>query len=434
MRRITVPRPASTLSLVLAGATLALATRAHAGEIPIITLTETGPDQEVPTQRSFYLVGDAPAARENVQAIVVRKGSPSLFGDDGPDCHALKSQLRLDATSVSADDSDEADDELATAPVSARYPVGVHRVFELFPRAQTELHDQAVLVTAAWQRGDSASRQFRVLVPHRSDFFSTGYGYCLYVVSTERAQQVDDPTLGELVEGVARRLIGCGDKSSCDNEALVELEGHAAKALVATRAEAPGAPNALHAVAAMIKETARGELAAATGLVEARDHLADRWHGATNVMPTASHAAWADLASDPFAHVAATLLVHAGVLVTQGGAKGAVGYAIADGRTPVRELALDRDGRTFRVSTLKGGAGDAARVLQVTADDLDVSDRVTFGDLIELGHGQVRVDKEWITLSALGDRLRNLGLDGWTADDGAITAEARRIEALSHSG
>ena len=42
-------------------ALLAVATFAHADEIPIVTLTDTGPNQDVPVHRAFYVAGEATA-------------------------------------------------------------------------------------------------------------------------------------------------------------------------------------------------------------------------------------------------------------------------------------------------------------------------------------------------------------------------------------
>src|SRR5258706_602265 len=122
---------------------------AHADEIPIVTLTEVGPNQEIPTHRSFYVSGDAPATDDN-------------------------------------------------------------------------------------------AHQYKVLVPHDREFFADGYGYCLFVVATERAQEIDDTTLSQLVDGVARKVVECGDKSSCDDDAFIDFATHAERELASSRLVAAG--------------------------------------------------------------------------------------------------------------------------------------------------------------------------------------------------
>lgn len=397
---------------------------AHGGEIPIITLSDVGPDQEVPTSRSFYVAGDAAPTVENAQAIVVRRGTPGLLGDDGPDCHNLLADLRLDLVTFRGSDDDEEDDS-PTVPV--RYDAGMHLAFEVFPRAEGVNHDAAVLVSAPWRRSDDESRQFKVLVPHDPDFFAGGYGYCMFVVQTERAQQIDDVTLGELVDGVARKLVACGDKSSCDEDVLAEYQMRLAKELSGSHAIAAGPAGKSRAIAAQLKEAARAELASATALVEARDHLEDRWHDKIGVMTPASPVVWADTATDPFAQALATMLARAAALLPQvRGQKAQTSVALytTDGKLQVKAVQLLDDGRSIRVASSRAPSGDQARVLTATTDMLDVADGITVYDLIALGHGRVRVDRDWVTLAQLGERVGSIGLPAWTADDGAYLASA----------
>ena len=156
-----------------------------AGELPIITLGDNGPDQEVPTDRSFYVRGDAVPGVLHAQAIVVRRGSPSLFGDSGPSCHELIANLDLESSASAGGDDDDDDATVDLIP-TPRYDAGVHKAFEIFPHASGASRRADVLVTAAWQRRGADERQFTLLVPHERDFFSAGYGYCLVVVTTER--------------------------------------------------------------------------------------------------------------------------------------------------------------------------------------------------------------------------------------------------------
>ena len=150
---------------------------ARADEIPIVTLTDVGPNQDIPTHHAFYVTGDAPPTAENVQAIVVRRGTPGIFSGDDPDCHDVIADLRMDMSSQSASDADddENEDGDTSGTITVRYDAGVHRAFELFPRAESDSRASEVLVSAAWQRIDDNTRTFKVLVPHDPEFFSTGY-------------------------------------------------------------------------------------------------------------------------------------------------------------------------------------------------------------------------------------------------------------------
>lgn len=391
---------------------------ARADELPIVTLTELGPNQELPTTRSFYLTGDAAPTIEDVQAVIVRKGSSSMFGGDGPDCRGAVSGLHAEAAITSADDEEEDTDEEAQT-IPPRFPAGVHRAFELFPRADDELRDGDVLVSAAWQRSDDNARQYKVLIPHDREFFSSGYGYCLFVVTTERAQEIDDDTINQLIDGVARKIVACGDKSSCSDEALADYEVRVAKELASARSiPTPEAKT----IASRLKEAARAELMSSTGIIEARDHVEERWSAETSVMKPIAPIVWADTSSDPFAHALASLLARSSALLPQihpGRGGGSVSLVTTDGRLQVHAVQLLDDGRSIRVASSQAPSGDQARIVTATTDLLDVAEDLTLYDLIELGQGRVRVDREWSTLAALGERVQDLGLDSWTSDDAA---------------
>jgi len=392
-----------------------LARAASADEVPIVVLSDAGANQELPVHRAFYVSGEASASVENVQAIVIRKGTPGLFGDDGGDCRSVVADLRIEPAVTSAgDDDDDTDDDAQTV---VRYPAGVHQAFELFPRAAAG-RDAAVLVSAAWKRGvpdRGDARDYKVFIPHDADFFAPGYGYCLAIVSTARAQAVDDATLADLVDAVAHKIVACGDKSSCDDEALADHEARAARQL----------PKQL---AARMKMNARNELARGPGLVEALDHLRERWHDKTVVMPPGAGSVWATTSTDPFAQAVATMLARSAALLPQVRGKGVALYT-TDGRMEVRALQLLEDGRSIRVAPSPAPA--EARVLTATTDTLAVTDTITLYDLVQLGQGRLRIDKDWTTLSALGDRAGALGSESWTPDDAAYlaaaTAQLRRL-------
>ena len=378
---------------------------ARAEEIPIVTLTDAGANQDVPVHRSFYVAGDAPPGATSVQAIVVRKGTPGMFGDDGGDCRGVIADLRIEPVVESAgEDDDDSDDDSQTV---VKYPAGVHAAFELFPRAAAN-RDAAVLVTAPWKRSGADARDYKVFVPHDADFFAPGYGYCLAIVSTERAQAIDDSTLADMVDTVGHKIVACGDKSSCDDDALADHEARAAK-LVPKQ------------VAAHMKEEAHAELAVTSGLVEALDHLRERWHDKTAVLAPGSGTVWGSTATDPFAGAVATMLARNAALLPQVRGKG-VALFTTDGKLEVRTLQLLDDGRSIRVATSASPA--EARVLTATTDELKVADGITLFDLVQLGQGKLRVDKEWTTLSALGDKAAALGSESWTADDAAYLASA----------
>lgn len=399
-----------------------------ARDIPIITLGEAGPDQEIPTDRSFFVRADAAASVEHAQAIVVRRGSPSLFGGDGPSCHSLIADLGFEATLTSAGD-DGSDDEAIVVPLP-RYDAGVHRAFEIFPAATGAARRAHVLVSAAWQRRSDDDRQLTVLVPHDSSFFSAGYGYCLVIATTEHAQELDEAQLSELVDDVASKIVACGDNSSCDADALAEYEVKTARAL--SRASLlRRAPGRVGEIAAMLQDAARIELGHATGIVEVLGHMSDRFFDKTNVMQPAASTMWADIATDPFAQALANLLTHAGALLPQVKPPGVALYT-PDGKLQVKALQLLDDGRSIRVAASRAPTGAQARVLTATTDSLSITDDLTLYDLIQLGNRQIRVEKDWISLKELGEGIAQLGLAQWTsADSDYLVAAHAQLKRLA---
>jgi hypothetical protein len=391
---------------------------AAAGEIPIVTLGGSGPDREIPTDRSFYVAGRASPSLVHAQAIVVRRGSPMMLGDNGPDCHDLIADLHIDATNASAGDAED-DEDVAIA--TSRYDSGLHRAFELFPRAAGVARRSAVLVSPAWERsrgGDDG--QFKVLVPHDRRFFSAGYGYCLFLVTSEHSQELERATLADLIDDLASKLVACGHKASCDAEALNDYETRVAKAL------APNRPHRVHGLAARLREAARVELGGVTGIVEGIDRMGDRWHDQTTVMtPTAT--VWSEVAADPFAQAVVALLARAGALLPQvrtQGTTSAVALFSADGKLQVKAIQLLDDGRSIRVAASKAPAAEQARVLTVTTDALAIAEGLTLYDLIQLGNRRVRVEKDWVSLKELGDRMSSLGQQRWRREDTAYLAAA----------
>jgi hypothetical protein len=413
---------------------LGISSVSYADELPVVTLSDVGPNQDVPTNHSFFVAGDIAPSVETVQAVIVRKGSPSMFGDDGPSCHDVLVALHLDATNTaSGDDESEEDESVAMMP-APRYLAGRHFAFEVFARAEPQLRDSDVLISAAWQRGPDGTRQYKVLVPHDRDFFSAGYSYCMFVVATERAQQIDDVSLTEMIDRLARTFVSCGDKSSCDDDALADYETRATRELASMRSGLAGSTIARTVVASNLKEAARAELASATGIVEARDHLQDRWNGEVRVLAPATQTVWSDIATDPFAHALATMLARSAALLPQvrAGKHGTeVVLYTTDGKLQVGALQILDDGRSIRVAASKAPAGGQARVLTATTDTLSIGDGLVLDDLIQLGRGRIHVDREWITLTALGERLSGIALEGWGPEDvaflGAAAAQVHRL-------
>jgi hypothetical protein len=187
-----------------------------ADEISTIALSDAGPDQNIPTDHSFYVAGDAGKNTIAVQAVIARKGSPAMFGSDGPTCSRLAELLHID--------------RVAATPLDA----GVHNAFKLFPSAAPDVRDGNVLVSARWTRpatGDAPA--YKVLVPTDETFFGPGYSYCLYVL--KQTQKVDDVTILAAIDKVVTELDRCAAR---DDVAKAANETAATPAIAACRARA----------------------------------------------------------------------------------------------------------------------------------------------------------------------------------------------------
>ena len=411
----------------------------HADEIPTVTLTDAGPTRDVPTHRSFFVTGDVRPTVTSAQAVVVRKGSPSLFGDDGPNCREVMSQLHVDAhVSIGDDDDDDSDDTHAEPPLAS----GKRVASEVFPRAEPALRDDEVLVSAPWLR-DSDAQRYELLVPHDTEFFSAGYAYCMFVIASERSQQLSDASVSTLVDRVARDIVSCGDKSSCDDDALSDFAMRTVRDVATARTLGGGI--AALTVSSSLKDAARSELANSSAIIEARDHLQDRWSD-DSVMQPLDDAAWLDPTTDPFARALVAALARTEALLPQVRSDkhgSSVEVWTADGKLPVRVVQLLDDGHKVRVASSRSPTGDQVRVLSVATDALAVADGVSFYDLIELGRGRIHVDRDaappfgggarsgeagpseqdWLTLAALRERVSAVGLD-WSDDDSTFLAAA----------
>ena len=414
------------LTALTALSAAAAARPARADALPIITLTDLGPDQQIPTDRSFYVQGAIGPTVQAAQAVVVRAGSPSLFGGPGPACGELLGNLHFAAATTTQADED-VDDELSPR-VTPRFPVGRHPVFELFPDAAPAVRGLPALVSAAWLRDAAGTAQYRVLVPHERAFFAPGFTYCMFVVATDHAQAIGDRALGELIEGVTRRFVACGDNSSCADDALDDLEAYVARELAHSPSLAATSPGDVRVIAATFKEAVRAKLASSTGVIEARDHVAEHWaHDASVLMP--SPAGWADPSHDPFARAVASLLARSSTL--DGSDRALV---TADGRLRVKALEVAADGRQIRVASSSKPAAGQAHAVDATTDALAIGDGVTLYDLIQLGHGQLRVGARWVSLADLGAHLSSFGLPTWSERDAvdlaAAATQARRLAAF----
>src|SRR5262245_5245161 len=72
---------------------LATAARVAAADLETITVDEHGPNKAVPTDAAFYLTGDVDLTVREVQVLIVRTGSPTVFRNHGERCEVVASRL-----------------------------------------------------------------------------------------------------------------------------------------------------------------------------------------------------------------------------------------------------------------------------------------------------------------------------------------------------
>jgi hypothetical protein len=107
-----------------------------------------------------------------------------------------------------------------------------------------------------------------------------------------------------------------------------------------------------------------------------------------------------------------------------------------DGKLSVAALQILDDGLSIRVAASRS-PGDRTRVLTATTDTLMIADGLELDDLLQLGHGRIRVDRASITLDALAARVAALGLEEWTVEDAAFLngalAQLRRLDQYAEA-
>jgi hypothetical protein len=392
---------------------LAVSSTARADDIPTVKVGSNGPEQNVPTDKAFYLSGDAGKEATNAVAVVVRKGSNSMFGGDGPRCSELADLVHLK--------------QLADKPPDP----GVHKVSEQFRAAAAGYRDNPLLVSSTWKASDGDST-YKVLVPNDKQFFSAGYAFCLYVLVTKKHQEIDDRSIAKLIADAVGKLLACGDApGACRNRVLAELRQNLDKRLKDAElvAKPEDRAKAIEQIIAKVNKS----------LTSANAVLADRSDLLTllatpPVLPEPTRH-WLDT-NGGLGKVVVTLLGNQGTLfpqrvTTKQGSK--VVRVVKDGTIEVGAVSVLDDDLKLRVAASATAAATQVRVLEeVTTRNLAVTSDVSLYDLLSIDHGQVRSDPE-IHFDALKARVDAISLaKPWTADDKTVFgAAAERLGRIA---
>lgn len=442
------------IGLCTAVGVLATTGIAAGDEISTITLTDAGPDQNIPTDHSFYVTGDAGKNTIAAQAVIARKGSPAMFGSDGVSCSQLAEQLHIDRA--------------RTGPVDA----GVHDASALFPSAARDVRDGKVLVSARWTlpaTGDAAA--FKVLVPTDETFFGPGYAYCLYVL--KQTQKVDDSTIIAAIDDVVAELDRCAAR---DEVARAASEAAATHAIADCRSRAQQRFEAaidklLNSALLVVSSGSRTKPTCAGGKPRA-EHPSDRDTAYCALVDAVTAAlgpaetlylqravleraladttgadvprGWLSTSGDgaDLGRAVVTMLTSQGSLFpfrTEDAARPAGGRRAAaaprsatiehvtrDGQIVVTHVALLDDDLHIRVASSDAPAAAQTRVLDgVTTADLEVVSGVTLHDLLLLRRGVIHAATD-TSLTELRAAIRQVALrPAWTAGERAYLEAVR---------
>jgi hypothetical protein len=413
-------------------------TIARADEIPNITINASGPDQELPTNRSFYVSGDAGKHTRTVQIAIVRKGSAWLWGGDGPSCTELATDLVIDRPRAPALDP------------------GVHDVRAQFPAAKKPYRDGKVLLSASWVRPEPGGDTYKALVAASPAFFAPGYAYCLFIF--KQTQKVDDDTIARLIDGVTAALDQCGRaiasggslttaEADCKRATQQQFEADIARlldeALIVSGGKPGAAPADCAAPSQPFGDREKASCALHDKITEALGHAVtvflDRKALDAELTFTGPAAdlprGWIPTSSDLGAAIV-TMLTSQGSLfpsVKDTPPTRTVQHLTRDAKIDASYVSILDDDLRLRVSSSPSPAGDQARILDgVTTKDLMVVDGVSLHDLLQLRKGIVRSDKD-VSFAALREAVRGTTARApWSAVETTMfQAAARRLGLVS---
>lgn len=417
---------------------------AHADEVPNITINASGPDQEIPTNRSFYVSGDAGKHTRTVQIAIVRKGSAWLWGDDGPSCTELATDLVIDRPRAPALDP------------------GVHDVREQFPAAKQPYRDGKVLLSASWVRPETGGDTYKALVAARPAFFAPGYSYCLFIF--KHTQKVDDGTIARLIDGVTAALDQCGTTiasaaaittaaaitsaaADCKRATQQQFEADIARlldeALIVSGGKPGSTPRDCAAPPQSFGDREKASCALHDKITEAlgyavtvfidRKALEDelRFTGPATDLPRG----WIPASSDLGAAIV-TMLTSQGSLFPsfkESATTRTIQHLTRDAKIDASHVSILDDDLRLRVGSSANPTGDQARILDgVTTKDLVIADGVSLYDLLQLRKGIVRSDKD-VSFAELREAVRGTTARApWSAADTAMfQAAAKRLGLVS---
>lgn len=383
-----------------AGAVLALLVSARpavAEEIRTVTLTESGPDRELPVGSSFYLSGKASANVTEVLPVYVRYSVGGLFDTSLNSCAQVGAALKRFKGP-------------GGKPSEALRPstLGVTEVESLWaPPADAanaatydDIRGDKVFMPGLWQRSpdDPPEATYSILTP-KSPFFRVGARYCLFVYETQEL-----PRNVELVEAALVRY-GAGwasceaakDRGGCQKKVLAELDAALARA----------AAGVGESERKSVRESAQALLNDASLKVQDNPKSAAAIAGAWGHMINEERAfiELAPVATDPLAGLVVGMLARNDkeLLAVSNIKERRVEYVTSDGKIVVKHLGLVDTLDKVRVAENPASREPALRkTFPVAMDKLFFPDSdVSLLDVLQLARGRFKLGDEYVRIAEM---------------------------------
>jgi hypothetical protein len=405
---------------------LLLATTPALAQIPTVTLSDAGPDKELPTGAPFYLSGAVDPEVSVVYPVFVRVGYPALGVGSAMSCAEARdalgvAQLRRDrggvplldrTTAISDVDALWEPPSAGPPPSGAAAPPTPGRPEPRPLAARASAYEQlarwhTAYVPAPWLRPegeprDKPGKAFQVLVAEPR-FFRPGATFCLLTYELRRVAQTEQSKIRGRLWAHADEQKRCAGDARCeaaaDEKLFADLRG-----LLDGKLDDKGRKQVFDAV--------RSGLVNAAGRIAGleRDVAADLHPAAPPpflVRPWKPARAMVAVESDALARLLVEALAEGGGIRSQvtpaaAGAAPTAGrpatrgveYLTRDGKLSIRYLRVLSDLATVEVAaTAEPAAADVVR-LPLPAGSIPIGKDLTLDDVLHLAQGQVRLPPE----------------------------------------
>lgn len=442
--------------------------RADSPTIPTINIGPAGPDQELPTQGSFYLKGTAPAGIERVYPVFVRVSyKPFAYGSK-VSCKDVANGLRPEQVLWK--------DPLGGGVGGLKVPVfdqhaavlKASQVWEApkLPERRAdydEVKDDPVYFPKGWERprsDDPAQKTkeatYNVLVAEPG-FFRPGASYCLLVYQMRRTEKDDKKLLSKAIFEYERTRAKCDQRPTDDEKRTCKQERD--NALIEDIKKITARPDIQ--VSDILEQTVRDKVVDAVAKIAGFEADIKAALGAAPKPPFLDkpwEAPKAPLPADasPFARALLLALYLKGDIARSvyppakegenvGGKRvtckgpdrspacdGRVEYSTRGGKTVIKALRLLPDASAVDLWANRDGNGDRGERIAVNATTLMMGDGLSLRAVLDLGRGHATIDKEDMVLGGLVRGLVPTLLDAQKASlDGGAPIDAKKVTSLA---